>query len=370
MIRPKGYLLFDNLDGNSCENIDCFTLFEYLQLHGEKSCYLTQKNNTIASQKSRQKDIISFQSPLSLLTTLKLIPLVIQYKYIVTSHGRIHFILSRFWKQSPYCSYIHAQHGITWLKQSPLQHNLSSERYDKLVVSSQQEALFAQQFGWEARNLITSGLFRFDKLVSSSNRRERAILIMFTWRSTFDRTEEQFTTIGNTTYGKRIRSLLENEGLVELCSENSIRLFFAKHHYGEDFGSGEIVLPDYITNIPTTNLSDFIRRCDLLITDYSSVAFDFFFQDKPVIFYHLDQHDNMLCEKDKKEQLFVSSRDSSLFNICLEESEVLNLLKKYINNFSLETEKLEKARSFFSNKGKACETFVNFCEGSLTIQQE
>jgi CDP-glycerol glycerophosphotransferase (TagB/SpsB family) len=88
-----------------------------------------------------------------------------------------------------------------------------------------------------------------------------------------------------------------------------------------------------------------------LITDFSSVAFDFMFQDKPVIFYLLDKEDNGLHELDKSDIDNFDFKKFLIPNVCFEEQEVINLIKKYVeNDFKLEKDVKAQYDKFFYTK--------------------
>lgn len=364
LFKRKGYLLFDNLDDSSSESNDCFTLFEYLVRTGKRASYITKKESPEykkAIEKGWNQNLIVISTNcFSLKCFFCLFFHALRYENIVTSHGRINFLLARFWKKSPYCSYIHAQHGVMWFKQSPFKHNLSPLNYDKLVVSSYKEADFAIQYGWEKDNLILSGLFRFDNLTPyTKSVKNKLILVMFTWRHSFDNNEVGSTSITHSIYNHKITNLFKNSKLNNIIKQHGLKVVFIPHHYLIDHGNGVIDFPKNTTIGNIKLVSDYIKEADMLITDYSSVCFDFLYQEKPVIFYHLDFSDDSLQEKDKEEQMFVQKRNDSLFNICDKEGDVVRLVENYsIQNFELEKENKTIANSFFATKSTSCNTFT------------
>lgn len=363
LFKPDGYLLFDNLDSNSTEPVDCYTLYKYLLKENYKTIYIVQKNSPAHMQAIRDGITNNLKlincNPFSLFCFLKLCFCAMRYKNVVTSHGRINFLLSRFWKKSQHCNYIHAQHGLTWTSNAPFTNNLSTKNYDKLIVNGTCEELFALSNGWNKDNLIKCGLFRFDNLYYNQEKQSNTILVMFTWRHSFDTNEKDTINIKDSVYWRKIKSLLSNELLHNILTKNNIKLIFIAHHYLLDYGNGLLEIPPNIVVGKPQELSYYIKNCSLLITDYSSVSFDILFQEKPVIYYHMDFDDPNRCNKDLQTHNFVTSRNTTLFNICHKESEVLDHVEYYIiNNFNLEDNKKEIASRFFSGKGTACKTFV------------
>jgi hypothetical protein len=64
-------------------------------------------------------------------------------------------------------------------------------------------------------------------------------------------------------------------------------------------------------------LAYYIEKCSLLITDFSSISFDFMFQNKPVLFYYLDINDT--TNFSEKEYMKIDYSNNIYYNniICI-----------------------------------------------------
>ena len=102
----------------------------------------------------------------------------------------------------------------------------------------------------------------------------------------------------------------------------------------------------------------------MLLTDISSVSFDFFFLKKPVIFWTLDKDDNVLDPLDKEKIHSSSERISkTLFNLFDNEEDVIKTIDFYINNeFVLEEQNVEKTNRFFKNRTNICDALYTEIE--------
>ncbi len=95
------------------------------------------------------------------------------------------------------------------------------------------------------------------------------------------------------------------------------------------------------------DINDLLLVTDLLITDYSSVIFEYSFMEKPVIFYVPD------LEKYDNGRSFFYDYDEYMYGVTAKSQEELI---NSIRNAKIDTEKLEK----FKKK------FLNRCDGNST----
>ena len=111
--------------------------------------------------------------------------------------------------------------------------------------------------------------------------------------------------------------------------------------------------------VNSREINSVIKKSDLLITDYSSVWGDFFFLNKPVIFYRPDIDDKQLISRDREDIEFALKSDDLLFNITSSELELITNIQKYINNnFSLEPDFINKQNSMFYYKKDICKRIL------------
>ena len=84
-------------------------------------------------------------------------------------------------------------------------------------------------------------------------------------------------------------------------------------------------------------------RCRMLITDYSSVAWDVFYQDKPVLFYQFD-----LDTYEQAEGSYIDMRKELFGDRTEDENELLDLFEKNIKNgFKVEPKYEEMRHEYF-----------------------
>ena len=108
---------------------------------------------------------------------------------------------------------------------------------------------------------------------------------MPTWRRALNSMSSKEFKFSN--YYKTFNSLLSNEKFINLAKEKNYDIIFKPHlnvlKYLETFN-----FDDYVKIDKDSRYRDIFNESSLLITDYSSVIFDFAYLKKPIIHYHFD----------------------------------------------------------------------------------
>lgn len=166
----------------------------------------------------------------------------------------------------------------------------SHVRLDLFVSGAKKEADFlARTFGHPEGVVRYLGLCRYDALPAMRERNSREILFMPTWRAYLkDIPESGFL---ESQYFKEIDGFLNDPRLHRMLEEKGYRLIFYPHHEVQKFlGSFSCAVPWIEMPAPgECRVQELLIRTDLLITDYSSVFFDFAYMQKPVLYFQFDQ---------------------------------------------------------------------------------
>lgn len=206
---------------------------------------------------------------------------------IISSHPD-EFVLNPFWEKNTklYSGLINSekiflQHGITkdnislWLR-----------KYDKnlslLVTVSEREAqsFLEYEYNYDEDVIKVLGFPRFDNLVNSSDNKQ--ILIMPTWRRSVDHLKNE--QIVKSLYFQKINELFNNERLIKLASDYGYDIIIKPHPKIMEF-IDLFDTNDYVYVDKESTYQQLFNNSSLLITDYSSVAFDFAYIKKPVLYY-------------------------------------------------------------------------------------
>lgn len=370
--KKDTYIMFDNLYETSAECIDTYCIFRYMQKNNIKSYYVVYKENPTYKEILRNnKNIIvikeSVHDPKSFEFFTKTWRILPKTKAVITLFGDIvNQKITNFLYKNEHINYVHVDHGSVFLKTFIVSTDyFSCKKYNKFVVSNPIEQEIFMQYGWKKENLPIIGLPRWDNL-KREPQSQKNIFVMFTWRTSFGRwNRNKFKTpIEKTKYHNNIQSFLNNSELHDILEKYNIKIRVAFHH-----ALLRITGEKYKTNFPNVeivaceNISRYIGKSDLFITDYSSLFFDFAFLDTPIVFYRPDFDDESLLELDKQDMKNAKSKDKFLYNICYTPQEAIQCIKKYIENgFLLEEENKLKNKSFFSHKEHLTQKLINYLE--------
>ncbi|MCW1359913.1 CDP-glycerol glycerophosphotransferase family protein [Campylobacter jejuni] len=123
----------------------------------------------------------------------------------------------------------------------------------------------------------------------------------------------------------------------------------------KNYGQFDILKP-----INQSKLSEVKNKASLLITDYSSMAFDFMVKDKPVVFYRVDQDELCLDEESRRNSECAEKLNDQIYNIFYNKKDVVDKCIYYFNNnFTLEDEFKEKNSNFFAYRENFRENIYN-----------
>ena len=226
--------------------------------------------------------------------------------YIVSSHAE-NYIFEPLGKSSKYIhdqyyfKYIFLQHGITKDDLSPWI-NINTKKMDMFVTAAKPEYESMLKYNYQFnKNIVKlTGFPRFDNLINRQNNIniKKQILISFTWRNSLtnainSKTGERLYNpeFKNSEYFKNINKLLNDKKLIDSLKKYNYQIKFLPHPnlicQMDDFTKNDYVIFE-------TKQIDYQKEfCEnaLLVTDYSSVFFDFAYLNKPVIYYQYDIKD-------------------------------------------------------------------------------
>lgn len=344
--KKEIWLISENLGEVAQDNGLAF--FEYCINNKVKQevYYVTKKDNKHMDKLIKYKDHLIYYDTLKHKIYYNLA------KYAIVSHGLrdvmpsvIHNRISSNSKPI-----IYLQHGIIAMKKLNFNKNSYNGKIKKFVVSSEnEENILLKQMGFKKKQLMITGLSRFDKLEDKSqNSSSKQIVIMPTWRDWLMYSEKDFM---DSKFYENYMGLLSDEKLIDMLEKNNIKLKFIPHIEIQkkylhlfNFKSNNVELVD----LSNESIQQLIRESNLLITDYSSVVFDFNYLKKPSIFYHFDVDEYL-----KYRGSYVSFESDLVGEVTKDKEELIDKIEFYINsNFKYEEKFHEKSKKYYKYRDK------------------
>ncbi len=252
--------------------------------------YIIDKNSPDLEKLMPYKDhliyFMSFRHKLYLLAC-KLMVSTDTRKHAYAWRKRMSFI-DHFLRHKPL---VFLQHGVTAFKKVDYIYGKGKFGECNIFVttSDYEKEIVRKNFGYQEHEIAVTGFARWDVLEDCSQKeKDRMILIMPTWRNWLEEVDEE--TFKESDYYKEYYALLNSVELKESLEREDLKLCFYIHPKFRDYIAEFHTEDDRIEIIPfgSQPLNEIMMRCRLLVTDYSSVAWDVYYQKKPVIFYQFD----------------------------------------------------------------------------------
>ncbi len=255
-------------------------------------------------------------------------------------------LMKIFYKDYYKKKFVFLQHGITY---NDISHFVSKDasRFDLFFAGAFPEYKYLlKTLGYSEKEIKYTGFARYDFLHDFKVKDQ--ILFMPTWRrflvtDKFYHKEENFK---KTSYYKNLNSLINDDYLAELLEKNNLKFVFFIHaemqRFAKFFNSKHRNV--IIARKDSFDVQILLKESKLLITDYSSVMFDFSYMKKPLINFTFDTKD---FTKHLKKGYFSVEKDS-FGSVCKNTKEVVDEIEKNIKrNFVLTRQATERIDKFF-----------------------
>ena len=247
--------------------------------------------------------------------------------------------------------YIFLQHGIIKDDLSGWLHK-TKKNIRMFVTSSvkEYESIIDGSYGYTSKEVVLSGLPRYDKLVS---RPEKKIVFLPTWRKNLAGEKIAGTssymysdTFKETNYCKLYNHLINDKRLIEAMKAKGYEGVFYVHPaifaQSVDFNGNDTIR----VAKEDANYQKLFRENSLLITDYSSVAFDFAYMKKPVVYFQFDYDTFFDCHIYKKS--YFDYQKDAFGPVCYSYEDTINAIIMYIeNDCAMEESYMRRVDNFF-----------------------
>ena len=181
---------------------------------------------------------------------------------------------------------VYLQHGILHAR-LPLMYSKERANVDKVVISSEFERKnFTEIYNFKDEDLIMSGMPRFD-VIDLQSKPQRKILYSPSWRknligeytnNTRELMPEKFV---ESDYFKETCAFLNSPELARFLEKYDLEIDFQNHPIFKDYEEY------YVINNPRVHITSEGEMQDylMMITDYSSIVFDFVYLGRPIAYF-------------------------------------------------------------------------------------
>jgi len=282
--RENHWLTYETYSATAQDN--SFYFFKWMMENIQ-----TQKVYYVIRRESKDLEFLRpYMSNVLYYYSLKHLLSMLRCSLFVSAQGRFHAykfrpIKSEFKRRVMNKKFVFLQHGVTAFKKSTFRRSDPSGGANLVMaVSNAEKGRIMKHWGYKSDEVIVAGFSRFDELNDKSSREHPVVLVMPTWRSWLeDVSQESFDASEfSQQYRELLAQLEKRVDGAEIKFYIHIKLAKYVNHWVNDFKKVRIVL------LGEARVNDMLMEASVLITDYSSVAWDFLYMSKPTVFFQFD----------------------------------------------------------------------------------
>ncbi len=190
------------------------------------------------------------------------------------------------------------QHGVT---QNDLSRWINGKPIALMCAATEREfqSLVADgtPYNYTTREVKLTGFPRYDRLGTLAGTPVRRLLVAPTWRRFLVKPdmppEHRVAEFKESVYARAWEDLLGDVRLRDLCEQHGLTLTFMPHPNMAEF-LGEFSLPTHceVYGYADADIQRMMAESALLVTDYSSLAFDMAYLERPTAYFQFDAHEH------------------------------------------------------------------------------
>lgn len=208
---------------------------------------------------------------------------------------------------------------------------------------------------------------RFCKFIKEikNTQNQNQIMWFIEWRD--------YTTLTDSVVDSLL-NVLKSKNLKNYLKKNNLKLKLCLHHYFKKGLFNELYdceIPNLIEIVYEFNidLNKELAKTKLLITDYSSVVYDFAFLNRPIILFQKDldeysKRKTFYLDLDELEKYRIKNEDDLVSKIISDDLEINPIFNKFWSNIDYncinENKQIDDAYTYFSNIQKNKISFIGY----------
>jgi CDP-glycerol glycerophosphotransferase (TagB/SpsB family) len=261
------------------------------------------------------------------------------------------YLPNQYYKDLLSYKFTFLQHGVT---KDDLSAWLNTKTIDCFVTAAIREydsiAGDNNKYKFTSKELFLTGFPRHDNLLKNNHNQTKIIMIMPTWREYLNEldSDDGDNTFKETPFGRAWSSLLYSDFLKNMSEKEGYTLLFFPHPNIKKF-LNEFEMPSYIEVLleQKESIQTLFQTSDLLLTDYSSVAFEMAILNKQTIYYQFDHQEIFAGAHTYEKGYFDYSKDA-FGPICYDEKSVIDELKRFLESGEVDAMYQQRMQHFFA----------------------
>lgn len=248
------------------------------------------------------------------------------------------------------------QHGVTKDYEEKMDYKYSDNVSLVCCASEKERDFFIKKLNYPKQVAQNIGFCRFDGLQDLSDEKKPQILVMPTFRRWLipkdynNPTPEEIQNFKNSEFYSFYNNMINSQELIKVLKKNNAKIVFYLHYAFQPFSflfnskDNHIIIGKKENN----DVQMLMKESSIMVTDFSSVAFDFAYMEKPVIYAHFDYE--KYRENHYGEGYFSYEKDG-FGPVITTFVDFLEHIQMYLRlNCSIEDEYRDRVNNFFDRK--------------------
>lgn len=284
-------------------------------------------------------------------------------RYLISSHANpaiVNFLPKKHFADLMTYDFIFLQHGVTKDDQSEWLNSRDIRLLVTAAVPEYKDISGDGRYKYTDREVMLTGFPRHDSLVNAAPS-DKLILIMPTWRKSLSGSlmkksskREKNPLFKESLFCKHWTALISSPRLKDYCDLHGYKIAFFPHPNIMDYME-DMHLPDYIESYSNgdSSIQELFQRAAMIVTDFSSVAFELAYMHKPAVYFQFDI-DEFFAEHSYTRGYYDYEADG-FGPVCYSEESAIEEIGKLLTNDCVPpVEYLNRMDNFFPYRDGKC----------------
>ncbi|MBQ9229516.1 MAG: CDP-glycerol glycerophosphotransferase family protein [Eubacterium sp.] len=240
----------------------------------------------------------------------------------------------RFFVDLFHFKYYYLQHGVACADLSAWLNRNNKNIYMFFTAGERERrSIIDGNYLYTEKNVVLTGQARFDALYNDN---KKQVLILPTWRRSISQAYDEKTSsvyfdgFKDTDYFKFYNGLINNERLLAAMRDKGYSGLFCLHpifmKQSVDFEQNDV----FRVNEGYIDYNKTFAESSVMVTDYSSVLFDFAYLRKPVVYTHFDKQE--FFETQIYDEGYFSYENDGFGPVCYDMDSTVDAIIELVNH--------------------------------------